>query len=112
MNPVQETIARFTALRQRALVVGIIALLASAAGFALAGRTQFFQSYLFAYMVWMCLTLGLFGLTSASPHGARLVGVTLAAFPGSWRSDSSTDAAAFPTDSSRYADLYPGQTRK
>ncbi|MCS6831386.1 MAG: hypothetical protein NZ749_12195, partial [bacterium] len=63
MNPIQETYARFTALRQKALGVGIVALLLSAAGFALAGRTQFFQSYLFAYMVWMCLTLGLFGLT-------------------------------------------------
>lgn len=63
MNPVQETVARFAALRQKALVAGIIALLISVAGFALAGRTQFFQSYLYAYMVWMCLTLGLFGLT-------------------------------------------------
>lgn len=63
MNPVQETVVRFASLRQKALVVGIVALLGGAIGFATAGRTQFFQSYFYAYMVWMCLTLGLFGLT-------------------------------------------------
>jgi len=63
MNPVQETYARFASLRQKALGVGIVALLVSAAGFAVAGRTQFFQSYFYAYLVWTCLTLGLFGLT-------------------------------------------------
>jgi len=63
MNPVEETYQRFARLRQTALTVGIVALLISAAGFGMAGKTQFFQSYLYAYMVWMCLTLGLFGLT-------------------------------------------------
>lgn len=63
MNPVQQTVTRFTALRQKALALGIAALLVSAVGFAAAGSSQFFQSYLYAYMVWTCLTLGLFGLT-------------------------------------------------
>lgn len=63
MNPVQETYQRFARLSQTALAVGIVALLVSAAGFALAGKTQFFRSYHYAYIVWMCLTLGTFGLT-------------------------------------------------
>jgi hypothetical protein len=63
MNPVEQTYQRFVRLRQTALTIGILALLLSAAGFAVAGKTQFFQSYLYAYMVWMCLTLGMFGLT-------------------------------------------------
>jgi len=63
MNPVEETYQRFARLRQTALTVGILALLVSAVGFALAGKTQFFRSYHYAYMVWMCLTLGMFGLT-------------------------------------------------
>lgn len=63
MNPVEETYQRFTRLRQAALTVGIIALVISAVGFALADKTQFFRSYHYAYMVWMCLTLGMFGLT-------------------------------------------------
>lgn len=63
MNPVEETYQRFVRLRQTALMVGIIAVLISVVGFALAGKTQFFRSYHYAYMVWMCLTLGMFGLT-------------------------------------------------
>ncbi len=63
MNPVEETYQRFARLRQTALTVGILALLVSAGGYAIAGKTQFYRSYHFAYMVWMCLTLGMFGLT-------------------------------------------------
>ena len=63
MNPVEETYQRFARLRQTALTVGIVALLVSVVGFGVAGKTQFFRSYHYAYIVWLCLTLGMFGLT-------------------------------------------------
>jgi hypothetical protein len=50
-------------LQRIAFSVGIAAAIASLGGLLVAGKTQFFQSYHFAYMVWVCLTLGTFGLT-------------------------------------------------
>jgi hypothetical protein len=63
MIAVQETYARFMHLQRIAFSVGIAAAIASLGGLLVAGKTQFFQSYHFAYMVWVCLTLGTFGLT-------------------------------------------------
>ena len=63
MIAVQETYARFMHLQRIAFSVGIPAAIASLGGLLVAGKTQFFQSYHFAYMVWVCLTLGTFGLT-------------------------------------------------
>lgn len=63
MNAVEETYQRFARLRRTGLTVGIVALLASVGGFVVAGETQFFRSYHYAYIVWICLTLGMFGLT-------------------------------------------------
>jgi len=63
MIAVQETYARFMHLQRIAFSVGIAAAIASLGGLLVAGKTQFFQSYHFAYMVWVCLTLGTVGLT-------------------------------------------------
>jgi len=63
MIAAQETYARFMHLQRIAFSVGIAAAIASLGGLLVAGKTQFFQSYHFAYMVWVCLTLGTFGLT-------------------------------------------------
>jgi hypothetical protein len=49
--------SRLGHLQQRALIVGIAGLIIGLAG-AFFNRTQFFQSYLFAYVFWVQLSLG------------------------------------------------------
>jgi hypothetical protein len=41
-----------------ALVVGVLALLATAAGYFVSGAGQFFHSYIFAFFFWIALSLG------------------------------------------------------
>lgn len=52
---------RFDRIEQRAFILGIIGALALVAG-ALVSTNQFFQSYLYGYMLWMGLTIGCLGV--------------------------------------------------
>jgi hypothetical protein len=54
--------ASLDALRQRSLIVGVVGLVAAAAG-ALINPGQFFHSYLLAYLLWLAAALGGLALT-------------------------------------------------
>ncbi len=54
--------ADLSRLSSRSMMFGAVGLLATAAGFFMVDRVQFFQSYLIAYMFWIGLTLGSLGL--------------------------------------------------
>ena len=54
----ERPVADLDRMRNRGLMVGALGILATAAGFFLADRSQFFQSYLVAYMFWMGISLG------------------------------------------------------
>lgn len=49
-------------LSSRGVLFGAVGILATAAGFFMVDRIQFFQSYLIAYMFWLGITLGSLGL--------------------------------------------------
>lgn len=49
-------------LSSRGLMFGAVGLVATVAGFFMVDRSQFFQSYLIAYMFWIGLSLGSLGL--------------------------------------------------
>lgn len=49
-------------LSSRGVLFGAVGILATAAGFFMVDRVQFFQSYLIAYMFWLGITLGSLGL--------------------------------------------------
>jgi hypothetical protein len=51
-------VADLDRMRNRGLMFGAVGILATVAGFFLADRSQFFQSYLVAYMFWMGISLG------------------------------------------------------
>ena len=61
MNSSPELDHRLNRLQQRTLVAGLLAL-AIAAGWAIANPTQFFRSYLVAYVFWMFFPLGCLAL--------------------------------------------------
>lgn len=50
-------------LRSNAMVLGIIGILALAGMYFVGGQEQFFRSYLYGYIFWLCMALGCFGLT-------------------------------------------------
>ena len=52
---------RFDGYRRRALVIGLIGIAATVFGY-LADHQQFFQSYLLAFIYWVCLPLGCLGI--------------------------------------------------
>lgn len=54
--------ADLSRLSSRGMMFGILGLVATAAGFFMVDRVQFFQSYLIAYIFWIGLTLGSLGL--------------------------------------------------
>jgi hypothetical protein len=54
--------ADLSRLSSRSMMFGVLGLVATAAGFFMVDRVQFFQSYLIAYMFWIGLTLGSLGL--------------------------------------------------
>lgn len=54
--------ADLSRLSSRSMMFGVLGLVATAAGFFMVERVQFFQSYLIAYMFWIGLTLGSLGL--------------------------------------------------
>ena len=60
MNPIIE--GRLNRARGVALVLGIIGIALTAVG-ASSNLEQFYRSYLYAYMYWVCLGLGCLGLT-------------------------------------------------
>jgi hypothetical protein len=51
-------VADLDRMRNRGLMFGAAGIAASAAGYVMADRSQFFQSYLIAYMFWMGISLG------------------------------------------------------
>jgi len=53
--------ADFARVQARALIVGLAGLVVATGGF-FADRAHFFQSYLIAFLFWMMITLGCFGL--------------------------------------------------
>ena len=57
----EHLLSRFNGIQQRALIAGAVAILALIIGWFISSR-QFFQSYLFAYIFWMGLTLGCLGV--------------------------------------------------
>lgn len=65
-NPAQllseRPVADLAARRNRGLMFGAVGIAASAVGFAMEDRLQFLQSYLIAYMFWLGISLGSFGL--------------------------------------------------
>jgi len=50
-------------LRSNAIIIGIIGVLGLAATYLTGGQEQFYRSYLFGYIFWVCLGLGCFALT-------------------------------------------------
>src|SRR5688500_17517758 len=54
----ERPVADLGRLRSRGLTVGALGIVATAAGFFLADRSQFLQSYLIAYMFWIGISLG------------------------------------------------------
>ena len=52
---------RFDGYRRRALVIGLIGIAATVFGY-LTDHQQFFQSYLLAFIYWVCLPLGCLGI--------------------------------------------------
>ncbi len=54
----ERPVADLDRMRNRGLVFGGVGILATIAGFFLADRSQFFQSYLVAFMFWMGISLG------------------------------------------------------
>jgi hypothetical protein len=50
-------------LRSNAMILGIIGVLGLAAMYFVGGSQQFFRSYLYGYIFWLCMALGCFGLT-------------------------------------------------
>ena len=61
MSMNEHLLSRFNGIQQRALIAGAVAILALIIGWFISSR-QFFQSYLFAYIFWMGLTLGCLGV--------------------------------------------------
>jgi hypothetical protein len=62
VNRAETRIPQLAQIQRIALIVGGVALVASVLGALLSGTTQFFQSYLFAYLYWMLPTFGSLGL--------------------------------------------------
>jgi len=56
-----DTSGQVNRFQQMALIVGVIGLVATAAGFFIS-QEQFFQSYLFGYIFWIQIALGCFAL--------------------------------------------------
>lgn len=54
--------ADLSRLSSRGVTLGAVGIVATAAGFFMEDRSQFFQSYLIAYMFWLGITLGSLGL--------------------------------------------------
>jgi hypothetical protein len=54
----ERPVADLDRMRNRGLMFGAIGIVATVAGFFLADRSQFLQSYLVAYMFWMGISLG------------------------------------------------------
>jgi hypothetical protein len=54
----ERPVADLGRMRSRALTFGAVGVAAAAAGFVMADRSQFFQSYLVAYMFWIGISLG------------------------------------------------------
>ncbi len=61
MNSTDHSAAQVGRFQQMALIVGVIGLVATAAGFFVS-QEQFFQSYLFGYIFWIQIALGCFAL--------------------------------------------------
>jgi len=54
----ERPVADLGRMRSRGLMFGALGIAASAAGYFMADRSQFLQSYLIAYMFWLGITLG------------------------------------------------------
>ncbi len=54
----ERPVADLDRMRSRGLMFGALGIVGTVAGFFLADRSQFFQSYLIAYMFWMGISLG------------------------------------------------------
>lgn len=54
----ERPVSDIARMRSRGLTVGALGIAAAALGFFTADRSQFFQSYLIAYMFWMGISLG------------------------------------------------------
>ena len=61
MNYNESLLPQFDKIRQRASIVGVAGIVLLAVG-AMMSQADFFQSYLYAYMFWMGLTLGCLGV--------------------------------------------------
>jgi hypothetical protein len=62
MNPASPLKAEFQRVQRMAAIVGIVGLLLAVVGLFISGREQFFQSYLFGFLVWNGLTMGSIGI--------------------------------------------------
>ncbi len=62
MNSTQELGAQYDTIRNRALAVGLAALIICIAGGILSNPPQFFHSYLLAYLFWVGVALGCFAV--------------------------------------------------
>ncbi len=58
----ERPVADLSRLSGRGVMFGAVGIVATAAGFFMEDRSQFFQSYLIAYMFWLGITLGSLGL--------------------------------------------------
>ena len=54
----ERPVADMDRMRNRGVMIGAVGIAATIAGFFLADRSQFFQSYLVAYMFWLGISLG------------------------------------------------------
>src|SRR5687768_7047594 len=54
----ERPVADMDRMRNRGVLFGAVGIAATIAGFFLADRSQFFQSYLVAYMFWLGISLG------------------------------------------------------
>jgi hypothetical protein len=62
MNPTEELWSQFDRVRNRALAVGVAALIVCILGGLAGNPQQFFHSYLLAYLFWVGVTLGCFAV--------------------------------------------------
>ncbi|MEW5959607.1 MAG: hypothetical protein AB1801_17930 [Chloroflexota bacterium] len=58
MQQIQSVPLQLGRIQQRALVVGVLALIVTVAGAFISSRQQFFQSYLLGYLFWVHVALG------------------------------------------------------
>jgi hypothetical protein len=61
MNQNEHLASQFNKLQQRSMIAGVAGIILLAVG-ALMARADFFQSYLYGYLIWMWLTLGCLGV--------------------------------------------------